>query len=42
MPEMYQDVVIKHFKALFKTECSLLSRILDSFTLFPLCLLLTD
>lgn len=37
MPEMYQDVVIKHFKALFKTECSPLSRILDFFTLFPLC-----
>ena len=40
MPEMYQDVVIKHFNALSKTECSPLSRILDSFTLFPLCSLI--
>ena len=37
---MNQDLVIKHFKALFKTECSPLSRILDSFTLFPLCSLI--
>ena len=40
MPEIYHEAAIKHFKALFNTESSPLSRIFDSFTLFPLCSLI--
>ena len=40
MPEIYQEAAIKHFKALFNPECSPLSRIFDSLTLFSLCSLI--
>ena len=40
MPEIYHEAAIKHFKGLFNSECSPLSRIFDSMTLFPLCSLI--
>ena len=37
LPEIDRNAVIHHFKALFMTECSSLSRIFVCSTLFPLC-----